>query len=640
MIATTCRYAVPMFCLFLCAGGSVIAADGDAVTLLDLSQDQVTLKPSSEQVTHTKEPTGQGLGLAVRIDAGEAGYPGLAIIPKDGPWDLSAFGHVEAKVINTGPKPIHLSLRVDNAGDWKLNPWNTEARMIQPGETGTIKVIFGYAYGFKPNYQLNAGKVTQVLLFTGKAKEPASFNVLSLVAGGEAGEKPPVNPDSIRIVPKDGVVIGSGVDASKDLATTVAGGKAEVADGKVVFSFDKGAAQQAGALRPAAGRWNLRDYLEVKVSVTNVGDAAVTPQAWLESGKGNSDVIAASAPLAPGESAAITVPFASSKLWQGPEDASKKGEKGTGGSQLASNIVAAVKVAPKEKGQAATLRVDSAIAAMPAAVDLPDWLGKRPPVEGDWKLTFEENFDSTIDPGVWNIYTANYWDKRSHFSKDNVIVEDGVVKLRFEHKTGHHNDDPEGKVTDYATGFLDTYGKWVQRYGYFEARMKLPTAPGLWPAFWLMPDRGIDAGPQWKRADIGNGGMEFDIMEYLSRWGPNRFSPAFHWDGYKENHKSTGSTIYFQPDKDGFVTVGLLWTPGSAKIYTHGQLTAQWDNPRISSVESYIIFTAVSGGWDNDPLDHKLLPDDFVIDYVRVWQRSDLASEVDGPQPPEAKPAQ
>ena len=37
------------------------------------------------------------------------------------------------------------------------------------------------------------------------------------------------------------------------------------------------------------------------------------------------------------------------------------------------------------------------------------------------------------------------------------------------------------------------------------------------------------------------------------------------------------------------------------------------------------MFTLPAGGWDNDPLDDARLPADFVIDYVRVWQRRDLA---------------
>ena len=42
------------------------------------------------------------------------------------------------------------------------------------------------------------------------------------------------------------------------------------------------------------------------------------------------------------------------------------------------------------------------------------------------------------------------------------------------------------------------------------------------------------------------------------------------------------------------------------------------------------MFTLPMGGWDNNALDDARLPADFVVDYVRVWQRKDLASRVDG----------
>ncbi len=162
--------------------------------------------------------------------------------------------------------------------------------------------------------------------------------------------------------------------------------------------------------------------------------------------------------------------------------------------------------------------------------------------------------------------------------------------------------------------------------------MKLPSAPGLWPAFWMMPDRGAATGPeQWKRQDTGNGGMEFDIMEHLTRWGPTRYNIAMHYDGYGKDHKQVGSDkIYVRPDKDGFLTCALLWTPGSAIYYCNGQEVLRWENPRISHVPSILMFTLPMGGWDNSPLDDAHLPDDFVIDYVRVWQRKDLASASDG----------
>jgi hypothetical protein len=46
------------------------------------------------------------------------------------------------------------------------------------------------------------------------------------------------------------------------------------------------------------------------------------------------------------------------------------------------------------------------------------------------------------------------------------------------------------------------------------------------------------------------------------------------------------------------------------------------------------MFTLPQGGWDNNAVDDKQLPADFVVDYVRVWQRKDLASAADGPKMP------
>jgi beta-glucanase (GH16 family) len=588
--------------------------------------DQVTCQPGAD-------------GLAVTIAPGDNGYPGLNIKPEGKAWDLSRFGHIDARIVNTGEKAVSVSLRVDNAGDWRKNPWNTESTYLKPGETKTINVIFGYQYGKKRGYKLDAAKVVNLLFFTGKAKAATSFRIESIVAGGEAGEKPPVNPRDVRIAPPDGYLLGGGVkvDAVKQIEARD-GLRAEVvsqADSQALrLTYPGKKNNQLLRFKPPIGRWTLARFTEGRVRLKNVGDTPVTPEVRVTSDRHNgTDLVSLDSPLAPGASCELVTGFAARTPWQGPEDAVTKahlhGKKGTGTS-FANNKADAVEIRAKHDGDAALL-VES-IQATVTPTETPAWLGKRPPVEGDWKLTFHDEFDGpSIDQDRWNIYTENYWDKRSHFSKDNLILGDGCARLRMERKTGHENDDPKRKTTDYAVGFLNTYGKWAQRYGYFEARMKLPTSPGLWPAFWLMPDRGPKAGPQWKRADTGNGGMEFDIMEHLTRWGPYRYNIAMHWDGYKKDHKSVGSgNIYVQPDKDGFITAGLLWTPGSAVYYCNGQVVAEWRNDRISHVPSYAMFDMVTGGWDNDPLDDEQLPADFTIDYIRIWQRADLASELDG----------
>lgn len=625
--------------LALALAGALRAAD--ALPLVDLTAAGVAARsaPSSGQVTCSQSTDPAAPGLAVRIAGGEAGYPGLGIKPEGAAWDLSAYGHVEARLVNTGAGDLSLNLRIDNSGEWQKDPWNTESIRLKPGEAGTAKVIFGYQYGLKPGYKLDPAKVVQVLFFTTKVTEPISFRIESLTASGVAGETPPVKPEDVRVRPVDGYLLGG--SAKLDLGKQV-----EAKDGVTAAVVVRGESQVlqltlAGSkdshtvlVRPPIGRWDLRQASAVRMSLRNLGTVPVTPSLQLTSdGANGTDAVAADTPLAPGAAQELVLRFAPAAPWQG--DAGAPIKTGTGaqkgsGTRFASDKADAVRIVVGNR-ETATVLIE-AIQALAAPVTPPAWLGQRPPVEGAWSLTFRDEFDGTaIDRERWSIYTENYWDKVSHFSQDNLIVGDGMVRLRLERKTGPENDDPKRKSTPYAVGFLDTHGKWAQRYGYFEARMKLPTAPGLWPAFWMMPDRGPTLGPQGNRGSTADGGMEFDIMEHLTRWGPHRYNIAMHWDGYGKDHVSIGSSeVYVQPDAEGFITCGLLWTPGAVVYYANGEPVLRWDHARISNVRSYPIFYMVTGGWDNSPVDDAKLPADFVVDYVRIWQRQDLASDRDG----------
>ncbi len=631
------RTLTPLAVLLLLAASNPGLAD-DVQPLIDFAEaGEAQFEPTSDQVAYAIRDG----GLDVTIGPGGESYPGLFIRPAGQVWDLSRFGRIEAQVTNTGDKAFSLSLRVDNPGDWRKKPWNTESIRLKPGESRTLKVIFGYQHGQKPGFKLDPSKINKLLVFTTKTKHARSFRIDSIQAAGPVGEKPGLKPHQVRTKPMDGYLFGGPVkiDAAKQV-TAKNGAAAEMIDhaGRQALqvSLPANKAAHEVVLRPAVGRWDLRNASEVKLKVTNTGDTPVTPGVRVMSDKRHATRTAfVDAPIPPGETGEVVALFEAAEPWRGQTGTVTKlhapGQKGTG-TKFASDKADTVVVVVKHEGDA-SVRID-AIMATADPIQTPEWLGQRPPVEGDWTLTFQDEFDGeNIDLNRWNIYTENYWDKRSHFTKDNVILGDGMVRLLMEKKTGYENDNPQRKMTDYAVGFLDTYGKWVQRYGYFEARMKLATAPGLWPAFWMMPDRGEEVGPQWVRADTGKGGMEFDIMEHLTRWGPYRYNVAMHWDGYGKRHKSTGSTnIYIQHDEDGFITAGLLWTPGSLIYYCNGKEVARWENDRVSHVEAYPIFYLMTGGWDNSRLDDTQLPDEFVIDYIRVWQRADLASEVDGYQ--------
>ena len=465
-----------------------------------------------------------------------------------------------------------------------------------------------------------------------------------MLSGPAAGDTAAVGP---HIIPPNGYLLGPGVaiHAAKQISGK-GGTTAAVVDSPtgstLKLTFPPGKDTESVTLKPTEGYWDLREYLELRVKVRNDGQTPVTPSARAASGDGSADsstiTVAASTPLAPGAEAEIVVPFANPKVWtsinrdiQTTDD--DRHESGTG-NQFANNAGATVTMSVPGSRAAQALTVESIQADRPSYA-APGWLGQRPPVDSDWTKTLDEEFDGpAINEKIWNLCDGNYWDDSTHITSRETSIVDGKAILRYEKKTGYADDDTDKKkLTDYAAGFLDTNGKWRQRYGYWEARMKLPKAPGLWPAFWTMPDRGAAFVPQEKRDDTWNGGMEFDMMEFLSGWGPCRYNIAACWDGYDKGAKSTGQELsYVQPDKDGFVTSGLLWLPGKAIFYCNGKEIGHFENKRVSTVPAYIILYIVHGGWDNLPLDDAKLPDDFVIDYVRVWQRKDLASPADGPE--------
>lgn len=127
-------------------------------------------------------------------------------------------------------------------------------------------------------------------------------------------------------------------------------------------------------------------------------------------------------------------------------------------------------------------------------------------------LVWEDNFDVDGAPDAskwafeigdgtaqgipgWGNNELQYYTDRP----ENVSVENGVLKITA------RQESFEG--SGYTSARLITKGLFQQKYGRFEARVKLPTGQGLWPAFWLLGDD--SNGDIWPQ--IG----EIDVMEYL-----------------------------------------------------------------------------------------------------------------------------
>lgn len=111
------------------------------------------------------------------------------------PRDLSAFTGVEAQLTNLDNVERKVVLRVDNDGDWRQEPWNTEVDSLAPGETKTIAVTFGRSYD-APGYKLDPAAVVNVLISTPAPEGGAKLRLRRLAPfGGATAPAPSAAPN-------------------------------------------------------------------------------------------------------------------------------------------------------------------------------------------------------------------------------------------------------------------------------------------------------------------------------------------------------------------------------------------------------------------------------------------------------------
>ncbi|MEY3895006.1 MAG: hypothetical protein RLZZ214_525, partial [Verrucomicrobiota bacterium] len=111
-----------------------------------------------------------------------------------------------------------------------------------------------------------------------------------------------------------------------------------------------------------------------------------------------------------------------------------------------------------------------------------------PLIPGQWQIQLQDNFDGvSLDGTKWRLGT-HYAGMAgtANTAPENVTVADGKLRLKMEQRTTSYG----GVSRSYSTGEVSSFFNFRQQNGAFEARIKYPAVKGIWPAFWLMPDRG------------------------------------------------------------------------------------------------------------------------------------------------------
>ena len=257
-----------------------------------------------------------------------------------------------------------------------------------------------------------------------------------------------------------------------------------------------------------------------------------------------------------------------------------------------------------------------------------------------YKLVWEDNFDGEKlnlddwnfeyhEPGWVNAELQAYVD-----SERNTYVKDGMLYIQA------IKEMIDGKPY-YTSGRINTQKKHDFQYGRFEVRAKVPSGKGFLPAFWMMPTDESFYG-QWPKCG------EIDIMEVHG----SALSTSYGTLHFGEPHTQKQGS-YTLPDgqenfSEAFHVFACEWDPGEFRFYVDGHLfytVNDWftKKPGFGEVAYpapydqpfYLILNlAVGGSWVGYPDEDAVFGDNaqFVIDYVRAYQKDSYDTDVDKPQ--------
>ncbi|MBL7693205.1 MAG: glycoside hydrolase family 16 protein [Ferruginibacter sp.] len=243
--------------------------------------------------------------------------------------------------------------------------------------------------------------------------------------------------------------------------------------------------------------------------------------------------------------------------------------------------------------------------------------------ERNWELAWSDDFTgaagSAPDAGKWafDIGTgSNGWgnsELQYYTNRPENIKLDGngmlVITAKSESYAG----------SGFTSARIKTKGLFAQQYGRFEARIKTPTGPGLWPAFWML-GANIDTKP-WPQCG------EIDIMEQRGQ------QPSVTWGSVHGPGYSGGGAISkpyglvngrFDTE---FHVYAVEWGEDYIDYFVDNYLFQRITPETVTGDWVYntpfflLLNVAVGGNFVGFPTTGTPFPQSMYVDYVKVYKQ-------------------
>lgn len=246
-----------------------------------------------------------------------------------------------------------------------------------------------------------------------------------------------------------------------------------------------------------------------------------------------------------------------------------------------------------------------------------------------WQDEFEGN---SLNRDNWNVelhqpgWVNAEW--QEYIDDIKVLdVKDGALQIY-----------PVKEGENYYSGRINTQNLNNFKYGFFEARIRVPKGQGFLPAFWLMSaDEGLYG--QWPRSG------EIDIMEIHG----SDTSKSFGTLHFGEPHQQSQGEFQLEEEdfSEDYHTFAVEWLPGLIKWFVDGREIHRENDwftqtlgqgkityPAPFDSEFYIILNlAIGGSWVGYPDASTVFENQAMsVDYVRVYQKSEYDENVSRPE--------
>lgn len=245
----------------------------------------------------------------------------------------------------------------------------------------------------------------------------------------------------------------------------------------------------------------------------------------------------------------------------------------------------------------------------------------------DYQLVWSDEFDYTglPDSSKWYLETggSGWGNGESQYytrnDADNAYVSDGYLTITAIKEQYNNNE--------YTSARLNSTNEGSFLYGRFDIMAKLPSGTGVWPAIWMLPTN-------WEYGNWPASG-EIDIMEYVG-YDVNTIYYTIHTAAY--NHMQgtqIGGHDTYSDVSNTFHKYSLEWLPDVLVWYIDDVEVFRYSVPTGANVDSttwpfdiefhLMLNIAVGGSWGGaQGVNDDIFPQEMVIDYVRVYQATNL----------------